>query len=480
MRSRNRLLFLITGLAVLILSVCGSSSAHTLVNAAEVPPSVNNTEGSEYAYPLFDTARVHTIEIYMSEDDRADQLADPKHKKKYKVDVVIDGEEIPNVAFNTKGNSSLYLPAYFGKDKFSYALNFAKYEKGRTFHGLKKLNLQNNISDGTLIKDYMAYWLFRRMGVNAPLASYVWLTVNGEDQGLYTAIEDVSESFLERIADGEGTIYKPEDADLELNDEEMARLLEGEVATHNNGRGADLVYKDDKEESYPDIFNNAETDDDPETRARVIAALKALSERKNLDQYLDTEEIIKYFAVQDYLVNYDSYTGPMLHNYYLYENNGRLAMLPWDYDNSFGSFPADALLDSIMDSKDVVNAGVDSPLGFIADEDRPMWSWILSDQAYLNEYHEALSELVNVIDSGEYKIEAERVYQSILPYLEEDPKAFFTPEESRKAYETLIAISDLRAESVDRQVNGQLATRSEDQNEEDKVDASGIAIEDMG
>ena len=36
------------------------------------------------------------------------------------------------------------------------------------------------------------------------------------------------------------------------------------------------------------------------------------------------------------------------------------------------------------------------------------------------------------------------------------------------------------AESVDRQLNGQLATRSEDQREEDLVDASGISIRDMG
>ena len=61
-----------------------------------------------------------------------------------------------------------------------------------------------------------------------------------------------------------------------------------------------------------------------------------------------------------------------------------------------------------------------------------------------------------------------------------DPKAFFTPDRSQKAYETLIRLTELRAESVRRQLGGQLASRSELQSDKDKVDASGISIRDMG
>jgi len=45
----------------------------------------------------------------------------------------------------------------------------------------------------------------------------------------------------------------------------------------------------------------------------VIRALKALSAKEDLDEYLDTEEIIRYFAVHNFLATYDSYTGLMLH-----------------------------------------------------------------------------------------------------------------------------------------------------------------------
>lgn len=438
------------------------------------------TDTESYTDLIFDTTFVHTIDVTMSEEDRADQLAHPTEKTKYKAEAVIDGEKVENIAFHTKGNSSLFFPAEAGKDKFSYGLNFRKYTDGQTFHGLDKLDLQNNFTDAALIKEYMSFWLFRRMGVDAPLASYVWLTVNGEDQGIYTALEDIGGSFHKRTASGAGTLYKPEPGDMDLNDEEMDRIMSGNSAAHDTVGGADLVYRGDDETSYPDIFENAETDEDAETHARIIAALKALSDRKDLDKYLETEEIIKYFAVHNYLVNFDSYTGAMLHNYCLREKDGRLAMLPWDYDTACGTFPADATIGSAVDSTIVINTGIDSPLGGAADEARPMWNWILTDENYLKEYHDNLSEVTDIIESGEFEEEAGRVYDLIFPYIEKDPKAYFTPDRSKKARETLIKFSELRAESVRRQLSGLLAAKTELQNEEDRVDASGITITDMG
>ena len=68
----------------------------------------------------------------------------------------------------------------------------------------------------------------------------------------------------------------------------------------------------------------------------------------------------------------------------------------------------------------------------------------------------------------------------ILPYIEKDPKAFFTPEAYRKARDTMIRFAERRAESVRRQMNGQLAANTELQKSEDRVDTSDISIRDMG
>ncbi len=60
------------------------------------------------------------------------------------------------------------------------------------------------------MKDLISYRLFRDAGIEAPLVSYVWLTVNGKDHGLYMAVEDVNDGFLERVYQGEGVIYSVE------------------------------------------------------------------------------------------------------------------------------------------------------------------------------------------------------------------------------------------------------------------------------
>lgn len=141
-------------------------------------------EAASYDSLIFDSARVHAIEVNLSEDDRADQLANPKEKTRYTANVEIDGEALQGVPFHIKGNSSLYFTADAGRDKFSYAIKFGSDAEGLSYHGLETLNLQNNFVDVTLMREYLSYWLFRRMGVDAPLASYAWLTINGQDQGL--------------------------------------------------------------------------------------------------------------------------------------------------------------------------------------------------------------------------------------------------------------------------------------------------------
>ena len=38
--------------------------------------------------------------------------------------------------------------------------------------------------------------------------------------------------------------------------------------------------------------------------------------------------MLKYLAVHTFTVNWDSLSGSITHNYYFYENNGQLTMVP--------------------------------------------------------------------------------------------------------------------------------------------------------
>ncbi len=476
----------------------------------------------DYTTSIFDTSYVHEINVEISEEDWADLLANPTDKTKYETTVTIDGEVIENVSFATKGNTSLSQVAASDSDRYSFKLNFGKFADGQTYQGLDKLNLNNLYSDATYMKDYISYRIMAETGVASPLVSYVSLSINGEVYGLYLAVEEIGDSFLERnYGEDYGELYKPEsdslggmgnaekpendnmpdtenggmpdfsgDFDEEMperpdmmNMQDMTDMPEmpeggfGGGAFGGSSKGADLAYTDDEIDSYSDIFDNAETDADEEDYQRVIEALKQLSTGENLETCLNVEAVLRYFAAHNFVINYDSYTGNMLHNYYLYEDDGILTMLPWDYNLAFGGFGGGT-------AEECINYPIDSPLSSgVSEDDRPMWGKLAGNEEYLELYHSYLDELLtNYFESGEFETEIDAVYEMIRPYVESDPTAFYTADEFDTAVETLKSFCLLRAESVRGQLDGTIPAAEEGQQEDSSslVEAGDLNINDMG
>ena len=115
-----------------------------------------------------------------------------------------------------------------------------------------------------------------------------------------------------------------------------------------------LQYIDDDPESYQNIFGNAKTDVSSNDEAWLIESLKKLSSYEDLEDVLDMDAVLRYFVVHNFVVNGDSYTGSMIHNYYLYEQDGKLSMLPWDYNLAFGGFHVNNATSSVNDPIDDV------------------------------------------------------------------------------------------------------------------------------
>ena len=162
-----------------------------------------------YESRLFDPSRVHSVDLVV--DDWEDFLESCEDEEYVACAAVIDGESYKNVALRAKGNTSLSSVRAQNSNRFSFKLEFDHYNKNETYRGLDKLCLNNIIQDNTYMKDFLTYRLMAEFGVDAPLCSYVWITVNGEDWGLYLAVEGVEDSFLLRNygSDG-GELYKPD------------------------------------------------------------------------------------------------------------------------------------------------------------------------------------------------------------------------------------------------------------------------------
>jgi len=508
-----------------------------------------------YENRLFDRSRVHTIDIVINDWDG---FIEGCESEEYSAcNAVIDGETVKNIGIRAKGNTSLSSVKNMNSSRYSFKIEFDQYENGKTYHGLDKLCLNNIIQDNTYMKDYLAYTLMYDFGVDSPLCSYAYITVNGEDWGLYLAVEAIENSFLERnYGSSYGDLYKPdalgfgggrgngkdfsmgnfmnkesEDKDSSdksddnkdkssgfggfgggmpdfggempdfgnmpdfgdmsqfdpenmpesFGDFDPSKMFGGDGENSGKGgfgggfgMGSDdvkLKYIDDDTDSYSNIFNNAKTPVDTADKKRLIKALKALSEESDIESTVDVEEVIRYFVVHNFLVNGDSYTGQMIHNYYLYEKDGQLSMIPWDYNLAYGSFMGGNASSS-------VNSPIDTPVSG-GMSDRPMIAWIFDNEEYTEQYHELFSEFLSGVDFEKLVSDTAELIDK---YVEKDPTKFCTYDEFKTGVEAIKKFCTLREKSVSGQLDGTIPSTTDGQKADSSalIDTDGLNTSDMG
>ena len=470
---------------------------------------------TDYERTLFDTSKVHTIDIVM--DDWDEFISECTSEEYSACSVIIDNEAYKNVAIRAKGNTSLTQVASYGNGRYSFKIEFDHYDSTKNYYGLDKLCLNNIIQDNTYMKDYLCYQMMSYCGVDSPLCSFVYITVNGEDWGLYLAVEGIEDAFLERNYGADyGNLYKPDsqsnaggagkdegDRDPANMDKNMDGNMAGNadsVTKDNSGKntekpagnkpgngdkggmsmGSDdvsLIYSDDEYSSYSNIFDNAKTDISNNDKDRLIASLKALNEGENIEDVVNVDEVIRYFVVHNFTCNFDSYTGSMIHNYYLYEKDGQLSMIPWDYNLAFGGFQ------NAEDATALVNYPIDDPVSGGTIDSRPMLAWIFANEEYTEMYHQYFAEFISdFFDSGYFEEMIDEVHDLIAPYVEKDPTKFCTYEEFETGISTLKEFCLLRAKSISGQLNGSIPSTSEEQNQnsDSLISAENITISDMG
>lgn len=469
-------------------SIISESSADNLEN---IGSSAENTETTtEYQEKLFN-GNVINIDITCDESDWQEMLSNAQSKPYISVDMNINGETFENVGIKPKGNSSLTQVVSSDSDRYSFKIKFDKYNKEQTCYGLDKLTLNSNYSDNTLMKEYISYDMMREMGVECPLVSYAKITVNGEYWGLYLALEAYDHSFLERnYGTTDGNLYNVKSVEVGgkdgMNPPDMPEMTDenGETVTmpdfkggggFGNSGGGSLVYTDDESSSYSSIFENAVFNSTgEEDYQRVITALKNLSEGQNLEEYFDVDEILRYLAVHTAVVNLDSYSSNMQQNYYIYENNGKITILPWDYNLAFGGFQSGS-------ATSAVNFAIDTPVTNGIDlEDRPLISKLLEVDEYKERYHEYLSQVADYLNNIDEKVD--EIKSLIDEDAQNDPSSFCTYEEFEKGTETLKEFAKLRAESIEGQLDGTVPSTNEEQEKDSSklIDASSVNLNDMG
>ena len=499
----------------------------------------NNAVTMKYESKLFNTDQIMDIDILMDEDDWNNMLENAISEEYYSCNVVVNGKPFYSVGIRPKGNTSLSSIANDpDTDRYSFKLEFDHYIEGQTCYGLDKLILNNNYADATNMKEAIVYDMYQYLGVDASLYNYAKISVNGDYRGVYLALEAVEDSFMLRnYGTEDGNLYKPESMGIgggvdgngfpqkgempdgtdfpqkgempdgadfpqkgempdgedfpqkgEMPDGEdfpqMGEAPNGEAADIKMGimggnGGADLNYTDDDLDSYSTIWDGEITDTDEKDHKRVVEALKNISEGTDLETYMDVDNILKYMAVHTFVVNDDSLSGTMAHNYYLYEYNGKLNILPWDYNLSFGGMSMGGKMGGqSLGATSVINDAIDTPFS-ITD----FFDALLENEEYLEQYHGYLNELVEkYVNGGEFEKTYERIRSQIDDLIGNDPTAFYSYEEYEEAANMLIEVVQLRAKSVSGQLAGTIPSTDEGQQQDSSnlIDGSDIDLSVMG
>lgn len=501
----------------------------------KLAPLLGNTRyAMEYEEVLFDTSQIIDIDIIMEDDKWQEMLENASEERYYECDVVINGTTFKQVGIRPKGNTSLSSIAKDpDNNRYSFKLEFDQFVDGQTCFGLDKLILNNNYADATNMKEAIVYDMYQYLDAEASLYNYAKISVNDEYFGVYLALEAVEESFMLRNNGMEkGFLYKPENMDMGEKPEggfERPEVMpegfpekpeggfekpvgeaegvpempeggferpegapempegrperpEGEFKTSEGGfkmpggvgkdsGGSNLNYTDDELDSYSTIWDGEVNDSSEGDHKRVIEALKNVHNKTNIEDYIDVEQVLKYMAVHNFVVNEDSLSGSMAHNYYLYESNGKISILPWDYNLAFGGMHGG-------EATSVINEPIDDSW-----QGTELFDFVLEDEEYKARYHEYYNQLVEeYVYGGRFEETYNRIRTQIDELVKNDPNAMFTYEEYTNAANLLYEVIMLRTESIQGQLEGIIPTTSEGQKSDTTalVDASHIDLSVLG
>ncbi len=409
--------------------------------------------------PPFYQDRVVTVRLVATKVDEEYLFENATEEQYIKVDMWYDGELVPDIAVRAKGNSSLMTTAKSASKRYSLKVDLNFFNSARNLHGVKKLCFNNGFSDPTLLREALSYEVFALMGIPSPRTSFVDLWFNDTHLGVYTMVEAIDKTFIGNyFADNSGNLYKPEMPAAFLNwtqadyERQLARFGieetddEIDLAEINLGGGNLMqileILEPNITEDEPDslLFPSGtprnprrslieqiglKTNENKADHSNLFRLLDILNNEpdatfpEEIEKVLDVDGALRYIAISALIVHLDNYIA-MGHNYYLYDNNGKFVILPWDLNMAFGTFNYG------LNRSQLINYYIDEPTGG-AMVDRPLVNRLLSYQPYLDAYHGYLEELLDgPFSEARMKSRIDELASLIRPYVQKDDLKFFS------------------------------------------------------
>ncbi|GLX69369.1 CotH kinase family protein [Paenibacillus glycanilyticus] len=422
---------------VLIIGLTGCASKPTADNNDEGNAAIRAATSEDEQFldkSVFPKDKVVDVKITIDKDEFQDILDNASAEEYHTASVDYNGEHFDNVAIRAKGNLSLRSVVQMDdSDRYSFKLSFDEYVN-QTLGGISKINLNNNFSDPSYMREFLTYELAEQMGLPTPKFSYVNVYVNDKLWGFYLAVEQVGDSYLDRnFGNSYGALYK------------------AIMST-----GSDLKWIDDKLDSYPGLTQKSKSSNNNV----LIDMLDELNNGTDWKDYVDVDDALGYIALNVATNNTDSYIGGNKQNYYLYENEGVWSILPWDYNMAFGGMGN--MTGGFGGGKAQGGGAGASTSNLLIDEptqsavaDRPLVAKLLEVDAYKEKYHDMLQNIVDgYLSDGQFQTRVNELSDMISSYVKADPSSFYTYEEYESGKTSLISTNASTVTNIKQQLDG--------------------------
>ena len=315
--------------------------------------------------------------------------------------VKFNGKEWYKVGFRLKGNSS--LAQAWGSGIYN-----------QRFFGFQEFSMSPAHSDNSMIRDKITSDIFREAGIPTARGAFYKLYINfGEGAkycGVYTMFEAMEDNAVKsQFGEKSGNIYKPES--------DLTTFNSGSFEKKNNKTAAN--YSD--VQSFVTALNAS-------TRTSNPAAW-----RTSLESVFNVDHFIKYLAINNTIVNWDTY-GAIAHNYYLYNHSSKKLMwIPWDFNFSMipmngGGVAGGPIVGGVIpgggEQGGGMGQGVSIDLANI-DKNWPLLKFIAADPTYFAKYKTYVKDFnekyfqsnrMNAIIDKEVGIISAATMQEVAPY----------------------------------------------------------------
>lgn len=368
---------------------------------------------------FYDINSVKDIKLEFADDNWSIQLDSLKYngeKKRLIATLKINGVSYDSVGVRYKGNSSYYSVRKSGSQKlpFNVKVNYIKKDQ-KLPGGYTSIKLSNVFRDPSFIREALAYEVAREY-MAASSCNYARLFVNDVQIGLYNSVESVDKKFLlKHYGEKDGIFIKCDPTDLgsAKNQTKGKNCDTGEYASLLN-QGKDSVC----------YFPNYEMKSDNGWKELMQLTSYLKNNKENIHEVLDVDETLWMLAFNNVMVNLDSYSGKLSHNYYMYRDSlGIFHPIIWDLNMAFGGFRYDGNASTPLSNEQMQKL---SMFMHYQNENRPLISSLLSNSLYRKMYaHHVKVIISDFFSSGKYKTRAEALQRQIDFYVKNDENKLY-------------------------------------------------------